>query len=47
MKTMGLLELGQKALKNQLEALLNADSQATDPEILINNWGGVREYKDD
>lgn len=27
---MGLLELGQKALKNQLEALLNADSQATD-----------------
>ena len=43
----GIIRTRSKGFKNHLEALLNADSQATDPEILINNWGGVREYKDD
>lgn len=46
MKTVGL-ELEQRWLRNHLRVLLNADSQATGPEILINNWGWVKEYKGD
>lgn len=36
-----------KGLKIHLGALLSANPKAVGPEILINNWVRVREYKGD